>query len=88
MHYTRLFGVLEKNALGAHDITYTGHYEKSLCSDNDHLATRVNRNNLLEFDHGITEVIKYPIMNLERRGQYMGTTPSYNQIGKADFLYF
>ena len=31
----RLFAVLRENTLGAHDITYAGHYEKSLCSDND-----------------------------------------------------
>ena len=31
----RLFGVLRENPLCAHDITYAGHYEKSLCSDND-----------------------------------------------------
>ena len=28
--YARLFGVLTENALCAHDITYAGHYEKSL----------------------------------------------------------
>ena len=33
--YERLFGVLRENALCAHDIRYAGHYEKSLCSDND-----------------------------------------------------
>ena len=33
--YVCLFGVLRENALCAHDITYAGHYEKSLCSDND-----------------------------------------------------
>ena len=31
----RLLGVLRENALGSHDITYAGHYEKSLCSDDD-----------------------------------------------------
>ena len=35
MQYAHLFGVLRENALGAHDITNSGHYEKSLCSDND-----------------------------------------------------
>ena len=33
--YMHLFGILRENALCAHDITYVGHYEKSLCSDND-----------------------------------------------------
>ena len=35
VQYAGLCGVLRENALGAHDITYAGHYEKSLCSDND-----------------------------------------------------
>ena len=35
VHYARLFGVLREDAIGAHDITNAGHYEKSLCSDND-----------------------------------------------------
>ena len=35
MQYARLFGILRENALSAHDITYAGHYEKSLCSKND-----------------------------------------------------
>ena len=30
-----LFGILRENVLCAHEITYAGHYEKSLCSDND-----------------------------------------------------
>ena len=30
-----LFGVLKENALCARDITYVGHYEKSLLCDND-----------------------------------------------------
>ena len=33
--YARLFGVLRENALCAHDITYAGHYERSLLRDND-----------------------------------------------------
>ena len=33
--YLRLFCVLRENALCAHDITYAGHYEKSLLRDND-----------------------------------------------------
>ena len=33
--YARLFGILRENALCAHDITYAGHYEKSLLRDND-----------------------------------------------------
>ena len=33
--YARLFGVLRENALCAHDITYAGHYEKSLLHVND-----------------------------------------------------
>ena len=28
-------GVVQYEMFGAHDITYTGHYEKSMCSDND-----------------------------------------------------
>ena len=35
MQYMHLLGVLRENALGCHDITYTGHYEKSLYSDDD-----------------------------------------------------
>ena len=43
-----------ENALGAHDITYTGHYEKSLCSDSD--PYRNDENNLLGLDRPITQV--------------------------------
>ena len=35
MQNARLFGVLRENALGAYDITYAGHYEKSLSSYHD-----------------------------------------------------
>ena len=35
VQYACLFGVLRENALGTHDIMYAGHYEKSLCSDDD-----------------------------------------------------
>ena len=30
-----LFDPLRENALGAHEITYAGHYEKSSCSTNE-----------------------------------------------------
>ena len=33
--HARLFGVLREKARYAHDITYAGHYEKSLLRDND-----------------------------------------------------
>ena len=33
--YTHLFCVLRENKFCAHDITYTAHFEKSLCFDND-----------------------------------------------------
>ena len=33
--YVSLFSILRQNALCAHDITYAGHYEKSLLRDND-----------------------------------------------------
>ena len=33
--FVRLFGILRENVLDAHDITYMGHYEKLLCTDND-----------------------------------------------------
>ena len=52
--YNRLFGILRGNALGAYDITYAGHYEKSLyCTL---IMTRVE-NNLLGLDHTFTQVI-------------------------------
>ena len=35
VQYAYLFGLLREKALGANDITYAGHYEKSLSSDND-----------------------------------------------------
>ena len=35
MWYASLFCVLRENALCAHDITYVGHYEKSLLRDDD-----------------------------------------------------
>ena len=33
--HARLFGALRENVLYSHEITYTGHYEKSLLRDND-----------------------------------------------------
>ena len=38
VQYARLFGVLSQNPLDAHEITYAGHYEKSLCSDNREIS--------------------------------------------------
>ena len=35
VQYSSLFDVMRENEFGPYDITYAGHYEKLLCSDND-----------------------------------------------------
>ena len=54
----RLLGVLRENALGAQNITYAGHNEKSLCSDNDPpvLSLAGNENSLLGLDRTVTQL--------------------------------
>ena len=59
VQYARLFGVLRENALVDHDIKYAGHYEKSLCSENDpHWGWRKMKLISLDWDHAIKKVIK------------------------------
>ena len=47
VQFSRLFDILRENALGAHDIKYVGHYEKSLCSDDDQRKMKVISSDLI-----------------------------------------
>ena len=84
VQYTCLFGVLRENALGAHDISYAGHYEKSLCSDND-LRCHSRKMKLISSDWIVLLRMFIITLNMQRSFRYWCIRSLYLLIGVFKF---
>ena len=71
-----MFGLSRENKLSVHEITYVGHHEKSLCSDNDPRchSYKMKVISMNGFDHAITQVIKQQILYLNTKERRLSAT--------------